>query len=61
MNLNEFSHIKSEFSQLVQMLSNHIVEAHFFSKLVLSGSNSHERSQKVGRGLMPKCPNMGGA
>ncbi len=43
MNLKEFSQAKSEFSQVVQIVRNHIAEEHFISKFVLSVSNSHER------------------
>ncbi len=43
MNLNEFSQAKSEFSQVVWMVRNHIAEEHFISKFILSVSNSHER------------------
>ncbi len=30
----EFSHVRSEFFDLIQMLRNHITEAHFVSELV---------------------------
>ncbi len=43
MNLNEFSQAKSEFSHVVRMVRNHIADEHFFSKFILSVSNSHER------------------
>ncbi len=43
MNLNKFSQTKSEFYHVVQMVRNHIAEKHFVSKIILSGSNSHER------------------
>ncbi len=43
MNLNKFSHEKSEYSHVVHMFRNHITEEHFISKFVLSVSNSHER------------------
>ncbi len=42
MNLNKFS-ANSEFSHVVQMVTNHIHEAHFISKFILSVSNSQKR------------------
>ncbi len=35
MNLNEFSQAKSEFSDVVQMVRNHIAEEHFVNNFLL--------------------------
>ncbi len=55
MNLNEFSQARSEFSHVVQMVRNHIAEKHFFSKFILSVSNSQERLGEAVDNVHVKC------
>ncbi len=55
MSINEFSEAKSEFSQVVQMVRNHIAEEHFIRKFSLSVSYSHERLGKAMDRFDVKC------
>ncbi len=43
MNLNEFFQAKSDFSHGVQIVRNQIAKKYFFSKLILTVSNLHDK------------------